>query len=63
METEKLVFKDIKKILKRDEMKKIMGGSGSGCANECSGDSRVCPGGQYCREVACGGQTIYWMCY
>jgi hypothetical protein len=33
METQKMSFKNIKDVLSRDEMKKILAGSGYGCEN------------------------------
>ena len=49
MKTEKMSFKNIKDVLSRDEMKKIMAGSGGGSGdNSC--DSYTCPlaGGGSC---------------
>ena len=57
MKTEKMNFKNIKDLLNRDEMKKIIAGSGGGygCCNVRCGDGRT--------AWACGtGQQLYYYC-
>lgn len=49
MQPQKMSLANIKEKLSRTEMKKIMAGSGGGCASGCSGSC----------TVKCGGTTYH----
>ncbi len=54
MKTERMSFNNIKDVLSRDEMKKIMAGSGeAGCGN-CKGTSTACAAGPVTGTCICG---------
>jgi hypothetical protein len=66
MKTEKLNLKSIKNVLSRNEMKKIMAGSGPVCSDgnqQCGGPSgQPCCGGLYCNGPLGGGSGICVAC-
>ena len=54
MKTKKLSFKEIKGVLSRDEMKKIMAGSAPCTMTPCKSDSDCanCEGNTHCKRPA-----------
>ncbi len=58
-------MKGIGEVLSREQMKNVLGGRASevdGCKNECGPDLPPCAIGD-CKNVACGTQEIFKMCY
>ena len=56
MKTEKMSFKNVKDILSRDEMKKIMAGSGD---LTCTSGPIYNSGGAICKNYTCIGDSSY----